>query len=52
MEGVEVLLQPLLGRLAGVDRAAPEHRFSGFHDRLPGAGTFSPKNRGPDQRVP
>ena len=45
IEAVEVLLQPLLGALAGVERAAPDrpgHR----------PGRLSPKNRGPFQRVP
>jgi len=35
VEGIEVLLQPFLGRLAGVDGAAPEHGVSVFHDRSP-----------------
>src|SRR5579864_8722455 len=33
VEGIEVLLQPLLGRLAGINGAAPEHGPSVFHDR-------------------
>ena len=44
VQRVEVLLQPFLGRFAGVDRAAPRRRR-----RRHG---FTPKNRGPDQRAP
>ena len=39
MEGVEVLLETLLGGLAGVDGASALHGHS-------------PKNLGPDQRAP
>jgi hypothetical protein len=48
VEGVEALLQPLLGGLAGVDCAADgapaAHAATSFASK--------PKNRGPDQRVP
>jgi len=39
VQRVEILLKPLLGGLAGIDRAAA-------------AVGHSPKNRGPDQRAP
>ena len=44
IERVEVLLQALLARLAGIDGAAGP----GHADRFP----VRPKNRGPDQAVP
>src|SRR4051794_999546 len=44
MQRVEILLQPFLGRFAGVDGAAPWRGFTGH--------PFSPKKRGPDQRAP
>ena len=45
IEGVERLLQPLLRRLPGIDRAA-------FDPGTHGLAFFRPKNKGPDQRVP
>ena len=48
VEGVELLLQPLLGGLAGVDRAAELAGRRGAH-ALP---LRRPKNSGPFQRVP
>ena len=48
VQGVELLLEPLLARLAGVDRAA-ELADRCLHAALPGA---SPKNSGPFHRVP
>jgi hypothetical protein len=53
VERVKVLLQPLVGRDAGIDRAV--HRFCGssLHAEAPFSGlSRSPKNRGPFQRVP
>ena len=49
---VEVLLEPLIGGLTGVNRTA-DRLWYGLHD----TGTFdglsrSPKNRGPFQRLP
>src|SRR4051794_23407822 len=44
MQRVEILLQLFLGRFAGVDGAASYRGFAGH--------LFSPKKRGPDQRVP
>jgi hypothetical protein len=56
IEAVEFLLQPLLGRLAGVDGTADtlavlpgDARLGLATGGLPG---FSPKNLGPDQAVP
>ena len=53
VERVEVLLKPLVGRDAGIDRAANDLRRAGIHgadpfDRL----SRNPKNLGPLQRVP
>ena len=53
VERVEVLLKPLVGRDAGIDRAANDLRRPGIHgadpfDRL----SRNPKNLGPLQRVP
>src|SRR5690349_13798981 len=53
VERVEVLLKPLVGRDAGIDRAANDLRRPGIH----GADAFdrlsrNPKNLGPLQRVP
>src|SRR5260221_13237094 len=44
LQRVELLIQPVLGGFAGVDRAAPYRR--------PRRHAFKPKKRGPDQRVP
>ena len=68
LQRVELLLEPLLGGFAGVDRAALAARVSPRHRRSPSArrpGTdagddrrpaerfrFSPKNSGPDHAVP
>ena len=48
VERVEALLQPLLGRLAGVDGTAQALGLGGLHRPL----SRSPKKRGPDQRAP
>jgi hypothetical protein len=53
IERVEVLLKPLVGRDAGIDRAANDPRRPSIH----GADPFeclsrNPKNLGPLQRVP
>ena len=45
VQAVEVLLEPLLGALAGVERAAPDRPAHG-------AGRRRPKNFGPFQREP
>jgi hypothetical protein len=42
IEGIEGLLQPLFRRFAGIDGAANSS----------GHGFLTPKNRGPDHRVP
>ena len=53
VERVEVLLEPLVGRDAGIDRAANRLRRSGLHDEDPFDGlSRRPKNFGPFQRVP
>ena len=46
VERVEVLVESLFGRFAGVDGAADPWFAHGHADR------FKPKNRGPDQRAP
>ncbi len=46
VERVEVLIEPFVGRLPGVDGAA-DPRFA--HGQ---ADLFRPKNRGPDHRAP
>ena len=53
VEGIKVLLQPLLSRDPGIDRAANRLCRCGLHaeDRLDGLSR-RPKNRGPFQRVP
>ena len=51
VEGIKVLLQPLLSRDTGIDRAA--NRRFGCHAMDPFDGlSRRPKNRGPFQRVP
>jgi hypothetical protein len=53
IERVEVLLQSLIGRDPGIDRATYMLRCSGLHADVPFADlSRSPKNRGPFQRVP
>ena len=45
IQRVEVLLQTRLGRIPGIDRTALSLRSHGAY-------AWSPKKRGPDQRVP
>ena len=53
VEGVEVLIEPLVGRNACIDRTADQLRRHGLHDDVPFDGlTRKPKNFGPFQRVP
>jgi hypothetical protein len=53
VEGVEILLKPLVGRDACIDRAANDLRRPGIHGADPFDGlSRSPKNLGPLQRVP
>src|SRR5688572_22626614 len=64
VQGVEFLLESLVGRLAGIDRATDHARLRRCHgaacpppvpDRMGGSGRGdpgSPKKRGPDQRTP
>src|SRR5207244_2688928 len=53
VERVEVLLKPLVGRDAGIDRAANGLRRPGIHGADPFDGlSRNPKNLGPLHRVP
>jgi hypothetical protein len=53
VERVEVLLEPMLGRHAGVDRAANRFGGSVLHGRASDDGlSRRPKNLGPFQREP
>ena len=53
IERVEVLLEPLVGRDAGIDRAANRFCGSGLHAETSFLGlSRRPKNLGPFQRVP
>jgi hypothetical protein len=63
IERVELLLEPIFGRLAGVDRATRAPRGAGFDlalfraitrlsARVGCCGVTKPKKRGPDQCVP
>ena len=59
VDGVVLLVEPLVGGLAGVDGAAQAALQSFAHRRPPCffgffclAGAFTPKKSGPDQRVP
>ena len=51
VEGIKVLLQPLVSRDAGIDRAANGRSGRHAEDRCDGLSR-RPKNRGPFQRVP
>jgi hypothetical protein len=51
VEGVELLIEPVLGRDPGIDRTADPLGGFGHHAGFP-ARVRSPKKRGPDQRVP
>jgi hypothetical protein len=48
IERVEILLESLVGRLAGVDRAAPHATLGGRHRGVPSVR----RSEGPDQRAP
>ena len=52
VQRVEVLLQPVVGRHAGIDRAANQLDGTALHGRTSDDGLSRPKNLGPDQRVP
>ena len=52
VQRVEVLLQPMVGRHAGIDRAANRLDGPALHGRTSDDGLSRPKNLGPDQRVP
>ncbi len=53
IERVKLQLQPMLGRLAGVDGAAPQFVGLGAHGRALSLRSLRrPKKRGPFQRVP
>ena len=49
VEGVELLVEPVLGRDPGIDGTADPLDGLGRHD---GFSLRRPKKRGPDQRVP
>ena len=49
VEGLELLVEPLLGRDPGIDRTADPLGELGPHVRF---SLRTPKKRGPDQRVP
>jgi hypothetical protein len=52
IQRVEVLLEPVLGRHAGVNGAANRLGGPALHGRTSDDDLSRPKNLGPDQRVP